>query len=255
MRTLYQFPLSPYCEKVRWILDYKELHYVAKNLAPGLHRAFAQRKTKQNFLPILHDQQQWIADSRQIALYLDDIYPEHRIIRPQRHLYDEILTLSDVADELGQYVRHWCLASLFAQDSHSLDVMLGERGYLRKFEKITKPLLLKVMNHSYDLENQEKVQQSKQRMHELILQFNEKIEQRGQFLVGDSLSLVDMTLASMVAPILQIDETPWQKGDTQIYSTEFADYQAMVEQLAIGQYVKTLYAHHRHAMVDWRGVD
>ncbi len=32
MRVLYQFPLSHYCEKARWLLDHKELDYVAHNL-------------------------------------------------------------------------------------------------------------------------------------------------------------------------------------------------------------------------------
>ena len=36
-RTLYQFPISHYCEKVRWAMDYKKLEYKAKNLLPGLH--------------------------------------------------------------------------------------------------------------------------------------------------------------------------------------------------------------------------
>lgn len=259
MRTLYQFPLSPYCEKVRWILDFKELHYVAQNLTPALHRAFAQRKTKQNYLPILHDEGgAWVADSHQIALYLDDIYPEHRIIRPQRHLYDEILTLSCLADELGSVVRHWCLGSLVAKDAQHLNIMLGERGYLRQFEKITRPLLHKVMSRSFQLNNATKLQQSKQKMQQLISQFNEKIEQQGEFMVGGRLSLADMTLASMLAPILQLDETPWQQdGDRKDkdYSGEFCDYQAEIQQMAISQYVENLYKNHRHALVDWCGVD
>ena len=76
MRTLYQFPLSHFCEKARWLLDHKELDYVAHNLIPGVHRAFAQLKTGQNRLPILRDQDHWIADSTKIALYLEEVYPE-----------------------------------------------------------------------------------------------------------------------------------------------------------------------------------
>ncbi len=56
MRTLYQFPLSHFCEKARWMLDHKELEYVAHNLVPIVHRAFAKLKTGQYKLPILHDQ-------------------------------------------------------------------------------------------------------------------------------------------------------------------------------------------------------
>ncbi len=63
MRILYQFPLSHFCEKARWLLDHKELDFVAQNVVPGVHRAFAQLKTGQNKLPILRDQDIWIADT------------------------------------------------------------------------------------------------------------------------------------------------------------------------------------------------
>ena len=42
-RTLYQFPISHYCEKTRWHLDAKGLPYVTKNLVPGVHRLVLRR--------------------------------------------------------------------------------------------------------------------------------------------------------------------------------------------------------------------
>ena len=95
MRILYQFPLSHFCEKARWLLDHKELDYVAHNLIPGLHRAFAQLKTGQNKLPILRDGEQWIADSTQIALYLDEQYPEHALLRADAELRQQALEIND----------------------------------------------------------------------------------------------------------------------------------------------------------------
>ncbi|MDO4222942.1 MAG: glutathione S-transferase [Acinetobacter sp.] len=253
MRILYQFPLSPYCEKARWILDFKELHYIAQNLTPGVHRAFTQLKTKQNKLPILRDGDSWIADSRHIALYLDDIYPEHRIIRPQHDLHDAILAIDAQANILGQHVRRWCLASLSVQDRYALEVLLGERGYARKFSKLTKPILQKLMQKAFQL-NADDVQSSKQQMQHIIAQLNAQVEQQGEFLVGGKLSLADMSVASMLAPLLQLAETPWEQAEQQHFSQEFTDYQAQLSEMAIGQYVKNLYQHHRHALVDWRGV-
>ncbi|VAW80072.1 hypothetical protein MNBD_GAMMA15-1204 [hydrothermal vent metagenome] len=37
--TLYQFPISHYCEKIRWALDYKGLPYTTINPLPGSHIA------------------------------------------------------------------------------------------------------------------------------------------------------------------------------------------------------------------------
>ena len=96
MRILYQFPLSHFCEKARWMLDYKELEYVAQNLMPGAHRAFARLKTGQNRLPILRDQERWIADSTKIALYLDEQYPEHRLLPVEASLRQQALDIDEI---------------------------------------------------------------------------------------------------------------------------------------------------------------
>ena len=93
MRVLYQFPLSHYCEKARWLLDHKELDYVAHNLIPGFHRAFAQLKTGQNLLPILKDDHRWIAESTKIALYLDDTYPNMHFYAVMNNLDSKLLKL------------------------------------------------------------------------------------------------------------------------------------------------------------------
>ena len=37
MIELYQFPLSHFCEKARWALDYKSIAYRPVNLLPGFH--------------------------------------------------------------------------------------------------------------------------------------------------------------------------------------------------------------------------
>lgn len=254
MRILYQFPLSPYCEKVRWILDFKELHYVAQNLRPGLHRAFTQLKTKQNTLPILRDDHAWVGDSTKIALYLDDIYPEHRIIRPQRDLHEKILQWNSFADELGQHIRRWCLASLSAQDEHTLEILLGERGYARQFEKITKPILQKMLHHHFGL-NDKDIQQSHQKIQQMIIELNQQLEHIDEFLIGGKLSLADMSLCAMIAPLLQVANTPWEHGEYQIFSDEFYAYQQQLKSMKVANYVQNMYQNHRKAWVDWRGVD
>ena len=142
MRVLYQFPLSHYCEKARWLLDHKGLDYAAKNLTPGSHRIKTQLKTKQNFLPMLKDGANWIADSTQIALYLDQHYPEHSILRRDPSLRKLALDIDLLAGKLGIHVRRWSLAHALDVGDEPLEIMMGEKGYLRQFEK-TKQTLAK----------------------------------------------------------------------------------------------------------------
>ena len=245
MRVLYQFPLSHYCEKARWLLDHKELDYVAHNLIPGFHRAFTYLKSGQYLLPMLKDDKQWIADSTQIALYLDTTYPEHALLRRDQ-----------LANELGIHVRRWSLAQALSVGDHPLEIMMGEQGYLRQFEKISKPILKSLVSTNYKL-NPEKVAQSKLRMTELITDLNLKlIENQGRYLVGDRLGLADIAVCSILAPLLLIKGTPWEleNDDIEQFSGELKEYHDYLLDLPLGQYVQRIYATERNARVDWRGM-
>ena len=254
MRTLYQFPLSHYCEKARWLLDHKALDFTAHNLIPGLHRAFAQLKTGQNSLPILKDGERWIADSTQIALYLDEVYPEHALLRLDPILREKALEINRLANELGLHVRRWGLAMTLGISDEPIEIMIGERGYLRKFEKISKPLLKVLLNKSYQL-NAEKVAASKQTMNTIIVELNQMlIENNCRYLVGDRLGLADIAVCSMLAPLLELNGTPWENEGAAVQSDEFLAYKNKLLHLPLGQYVQRIYMTERNARVDWRGV-
>ena len=254
MRTLYQFPLSHFCEKARWLLDHKELDFVAHNLIFGVHRAFAQLKTGQNTLPILKDQENYIADSTQIALYLDDTYPEHGLLRSDAKLRAQALEINDIANELGRYVRRWGLAHALQESDEPLEIMIGEKGYLRKFEKFSKPLMKSLVSKGYKLDS-EKVTEARQKLDEMIEDLNHRlIENGGRYLVGDRLGLADIAVCSMLAPLLEIEGTPWEKDLNHTSSTEFEQYKQALLDLPLGQYVKRIYENERRARVDWRGI-
>ena len=51
--TLYQFPISHYCEEARWALDWKGLEYRRVNLLPGLHLARSRKMAARTSVPIL----------------------------------------------------------------------------------------------------------------------------------------------------------------------------------------------------------
>lgn len=254
MRILYQFPLSHFCEKARWLLDHKELDYVAHNLIPGVHRAFAQLKTGQNRLPILRDQDRWIADSTEIALYLDEVYPEHSLLRADLQQRELALEINYQATELGMHVRRWGLAHTLTESEESLDILIGEKGYLRHFEKYSKPIIKALLSKGYQL-NSDKVAESKQRIDDLVELLNQRlIENHGRYFVGERLGLADIAVCSMLAPLLEIPGTPWEKEHGEDLSEEFKKYKETLTELPIGQYVLRIYQTERNARVDWRGI-
>lgn len=254
MRTLYQFPLSHFCEKARWLLDHKELDFVAHNLIPGVHRAFTQLKTGQNTLPILKDAEKWIAGSTEIALYLDENYPEHGLLRSDPKLRDQAFEINDIANELGVCVRRWGLAHVFAESDETLEIMIGEKGYLRKFEKLTKPIMKSLVAKGYKLDS-EKVLNAKLRMDEIVADLNQRLnDNQGRYLVGDRIGLADIAVCSMLAPLLEIEGTPWEKEISLTISAEYHEFKLFLLDQPIGQYVKRIYENERRARVDWRGM-
>ncbi|OTG94711.1 glutathione S-transferase family protein [Acinetobacter sp. ANC 3832] len=254
MRTLYQFPLSHYCEKARWLLDHKELDFTAHNLIPGIHRAFTQLKTGQNKLPILKDGDKWIADSTQIALYLDDTYPEHALLRSDAQLREKALEIDSMANELGLHVRRWGLALTLSISDEPIEIMIGEKGYLRQFEKFSKPILKSLISKNYQLDA-EKVAESKKQMDIIINQLNQYlIKNDCRYFVGDRLGLADIAVCSMLAPLLELNGTPWENDTSEIQSEEFLAYKNNFLSLPLGQYVQRIYATERNARVDWRGM-
>ena len=255
MRTLYQFPLSHFCEKARWMLDHKELEYVAQNLVPGVHRAFAKLKTGQYKLPILLDRDQWIADSTQIALYLDQKYPEHTLLRSDVKYRNQALEINTLSNELGRHVRRWVLAYSLNGNDESLEVLIGEKGYMRQFEKYSKPLVKALLSKGYHLTNNERVQESKQYLEVMISTLNQTlIDNKGQYLVGDRLGLADIAVCSMLAPILEIEDTPWERETGQPFVNEFQKFKDDLINLPLGQYIIRIYQTERNARVDWRGI-
>ncbi|MBE9032238.1 glutathione S-transferase family protein [filamentous cyanobacterium LEGE 11480] len=80
MLELHQFEASHYAEKVRLILDYKGLAYTKVEVVPGIGQLELFQKTGQRQVPVLKDEDIYIADSTAIAEYLDRKYPEKPVI-------------------------------------------------------------------------------------------------------------------------------------------------------------------------------
>ena len=108
-RTLYQFPISHYCEKVRWAMDYKKLEYKAKNLLPGLHLRTTKKMAPKSYVPILIDQGEQIQNSHTIVSYLDEKHPNKSLTPSDPDLRQQALAWEKYCDvEIGVHVRRYC---------------------------------------------------------------------------------------------------------------------------------------------------
>lgn len=99
MLELYQFELSQYSEKIRLILDYKGLDYHKIEVVPGVGQFELFRLSGQAKVPVLKDGDTIIADSTEIALYLDRKFPEKPLIPTDPVLRGRCLLMEEWADE------------------------------------------------------------------------------------------------------------------------------------------------------------
>ena len=99
MLELYQFEASAYSEKVKLILDYKQLPYKTTEVTPGLGQFELFQMSGQRKVPVLKDGTEIIPDSTAIALYLDEKYPDRSILPSDLRQKGLCLALEDWADE------------------------------------------------------------------------------------------------------------------------------------------------------------
>jgi glutathione S-transferase len=99
MLELYQFELSQYSEKVRLILDYKGLEYRKIEVTPGVGQIELMQKSGKRQVPVLKDGETYIADSTEIAFYLERKYPEKPIIPEKPVAKGQCLLIEEWADE------------------------------------------------------------------------------------------------------------------------------------------------------------
>lgn len=252
MRVLYQFPLSHYCEKARWLLDHKGLDYVARNLVPGLHRPLTLLKTSKDTLPMLRDGKVWIADSTEIALYLDGQYPECPLLRREPQLRAQAIELDRLADQLGIYVRRWMFIYLI-DEPQTMDVILGENTWMSRMRPVSVPIIKMGMKQLYGI-RADRAEGSKCKIDELIDHIEAKlIANGGRYLVGDQLGLADIAVCSVAAPLLGIRGTPWEPYDEGNVPEPMAIFKHQLLDRPFGQYLQRMYDTERNARVDWHG--
>lgn len=256
MRILFQFPLSHYCEKARWLLDHKELDYVAKNILPGPHRLLTRWHASNDTLPLLKDKKTWIGESTEIAFYLDGMYAEKPLISKDPAQRSAIVALDKQANELGYHVRRWMYLYLI-DEPHTMDIMVGERGFLHAFKPLMVPVIKKGVKQLYSI-TPEKAAKSKERIDVLIDEIEAALLANGSdgkqgYLVGKQFSLADIAVCALAAPLFGIEGTPWVVPSQVIPPEPLEQYKQALLARPFGQYVMRVYADHRKARVDWRG--
>jgi glutathione S-transferase len=99
MLELYQFEASSFAEKIRLILDYKQVPYRKVEVTPGVGQVEIFQMSGQRQVPVLKDGDQVIPDSTAIAMHLERAYSARPLLPTNPKQKGLCLALETWADE------------------------------------------------------------------------------------------------------------------------------------------------------------
>ena len=201
MLTLYQFPISHYCEKVRWALDYKGLDYTSKNLLPGIHLIVIKKIAQRSSVPVLVDGEKIIQNSADIIDHLDRSYPGKPLTPADATLEQEASEWERYVDkEVGVHLRRYFYSILLYHPKVVIPFFTHNGPwYGRPLMQLAFPALRKKMLSSMDISKQTAMM-SLNHLDQAINRLADHMQDR-EFMVGNSFSRADLAAASLLAPL------------------------------------------------------
>lgn len=211
--TLFQLDISHYSEKIRWALDHKQVPHVRRSPLPGSHIpiSLALTRGKSVYLPLLRLDGRTIADSTAILAAIEQRYPEPPLYPADPEQRRRALELEDFFDEeLGPAARLLPFHELTNEPAMFAAVAaaavpgpLGNaKGLVGLYARTYTGLRFGVRDEAAARAAREKIVAALDRL-DVELAVGD-----GEFLVGDSLSVADITAASLFYPVVGPDEGP-----------------------------------------------
>lgn len=242
---LYQFPLSHYCEKVRWALDYKKIPFQTRNLIPGPHLFVTKRLAPKTSVPILIDGEKIIQDSTRIIDYLDEKYPENSLTPRNENLRKEALELEEYFDKnVGVQLRRFAYFYLLEDKALVTSLLLQNAPrYKQPLYKLFFPLVKQLMKKSMSI-YEKPTQKSLQILEETLHQLNQRLK-TNRFLIGDQFSRADLTACALLGPLCSPPEYDFEWPDFEKMPAALREFRKTHEADPFFGWVLKIYRNHR----------
>lgn len=194
---LIQIPFSHNCVKVRRTLELKGLPFEIEDISP-VDRSTVRDASGQGLVPVLVDGDRSVSDSTAILLYLESTYPERPLLPVDPALRAECLVLEDWANaafmELTRRLAYWnVLASPGVLESLFFP---ADRGLRRR---IKRKVARRVVRRRFRL-SEARNRRDEAEARRLAGLAVARLDGRPH-LVGGTLTLADVALAAMSAPM------------------------------------------------------
>jgi len=190
MLELHQFRHSPYCLKVRMALAAKKLEYRTVEITPGIGQIDIFQKTGQKKLPVLFDKETIIHESSLIIRHLEKIEMEPKLI-PEclKEAYQAQIIENWADTTLAKSIKIVFLEELTKNPNLISSLFTNEIS--DSMQKLLLNIPTSITSQLSGLINQKEKERLK-----LNLEYLSNIINQGNFLIGERLSIADISVAS-----------------------------------------------------------
>ena len=240
---LLEFPHSHYCEKARWALDYKGIPFQAVAVMPGLHMITVRRVAPGTSVPVLLNDNDVVQGSSEIIHYLEQKYPSHSLTPTDAHERQACLYIEHTMDKrLGKNIRRILYHKLLAYPDFIRYCFTHPMPRVKQlFFSLFYPVLRYRIYQTYVI-SAAKVEQAK-RDFDIAMSEIENIIKRRPYLVGETFTRADLSVASMLSLLVMPPEHPfpWREipdPHARNFCDEYRDH-------PVSEWVRKMYRDHR----------
>lgn len=211
--TLWQIDISHYCEKARWALEHKGIDHSRRSILPGSHIPIALVLTRgaQPTVPVLKLEDRGIGDSTEIIAALEARYPDPPLYPIDAEERARAIELEDWFDEnLGPHSRLLPFYELIQEPELFGEIAVESvPGPLGKAKPVVGAYARAYTSIRWGANSDEGAAQAREAILAAFDRLEAELEQGdGEFIVGDSLSVADITAASLFYPVVLPPEGP-----------------------------------------------
>jgi glutathione S-transferase len=242
--VLWHIPVSHYNEKVRWALAWKGVEHERRAPVPGAHMVVAATLThgRCRTFPVLQIGGRAIGDSTAIIAELEARYPEPPLYPAEADERRRALELEDWFDEqLGSYIR--LLVWHEALDDPEAFRRFSEPIVPRPLRRFATPISSLFLNLRFGIKDAQAAEDARARVLAALDRLDAELEASGgDYLVGDSFTIADLTAAALFYPLATPPEGPRLPESA---PEGFEAFRAPLKERAGYRWVEEMFRRHR----------
>ena len=215
--VLWQLDISHYSEKVRWALDFKQIDHVRRSPFPGMHIALALwlSEGEAKTFPVLQLEGRTIADSTAALAALEEYEPEPALYPSDPLERERALALEEYFDEqLGPPARLLPFNALIGDPEMFAELAAQSvPGPLAKAKSVVGAYARAYTRLRWGAGDDEAAAAAKAEIVAVMDRLEAELEANGgDYLVGESFSVADLTAAALFYPVVGPENAPIPPG-------------------------------------------